>query len=114
MNSERAHNKAYELIASVSTPGSDTYMVDFPGYERLGLDPELPSETIVADAIIYAVRAGEAYQTQGMDSACAGRLEAMIRYSVVDLGEVNAAISRYRNATPGCVVINKKSPKMGM
>jgi hypothetical protein len=114
MNSERAHNKAYELIASVSTPGSDTYMEDFPGYARLGLDPELPSETIIADAIIYAVRAGEIMQAQGMNSVYAGRLEAMIKYSVVDLGEVNAALSRYRTTAPDCVATKENMPKMGM
>jgi hypothetical protein len=63
----------------------------------------LPSEAIIADAIKYAIRAGEFLHAQGMNSFYAGRLEAMIGYSVVDLGEVNVALCRYRDSAPGCV-----------
>ena len=98
MNNERAYNAAYDLIANVSNPASFSYMQDFPGYERMGLDPDSEKDLIVADSIIYAVRAGVSYQTQGMDSDYAGRLVAMIRYGVVDMTDIDAALWRYRNA----------------
>ena len=98
MNNERAYNTAYALIANVSNPASFSHMEDFPGYERMGLDPDVAKDSIIADAIIYAVRAGVSYQTQGMDSDCAGRLIAMIRYGVVDMKDIDVALWRYRNA----------------
>ena len=98
MDNERAYNAAYDLIANVSNPASFSYMKNFPGFERVGLDPDVTADTIVADAIIYAVRAGVSYQTQGMDSDYAGRLVAMIRYGVVDMRDIDAALWRYRNA----------------
>lgn len=102
MNNERAYNAAYDVIANVSNPASFSYMENFPGFDRLGLDPDNTADALVADAIIYALQAGESYATNGMDSDKAGRLVAMIRYGIVRTSDIDAALWRYRNPSePG-------------
>ena len=98
MNVEHAHNTTYALIANITNPASFSYMAEFPGFERLGLNPDNAADQIVADAIIYALQAGEQYQHVGMNSHKAGRIEAMFMYGVVDPKRIDEALWRYRNA----------------
>lgn len=62
--SANAADDAYDIVATVSNPESDSYMSEFPGLDALGdAGHNVSSETI--DALIYALHAGEFWGEAG-------------------------------------------------
>ena len=66
-------------------------------YELLGLDPEIPKEKLLLDAVTYAVRAGQQYKTQGQDSVPFIRLSTLIAFGVVFPAELIELHNRLQN-----------------
>jgi hypothetical protein len=80
MDSEQADMLAQEIEADLTSPGSFHQMTEFPGYEALGLNPDLPEDDTVVDAIGSAMRASSVHANEDF-----GRLSAMIQYGIVNV-----------------------------
>lgn len=85
MDTEVAENQAYDISASLTNPGSFLYIKEFPGLDQLG------GNKIVADAIIYTLRAKGKRDT----SPAYGQLIAMLRYKVVTKKEILNAVRKH-------------------
>jgi len=75
-------------------------IVEFPGCDALGLNPDVPSEKLIADAVVYGVQAVQWYNSPDlMEMVCQienipgyVKLETMREYGVVNLDDVMQAI----------------------
>ena len=92
------NNIAYDIVAKITNPASFAYMPDFPGSDKLGLDPVVPTQKLICDAVIYALQAGTFWSEFGDNSAAFGKLEAMLEYGIVTTDQINQAIHTYINS----------------
>ena len=60
----------------------------FPGFDELGLNPDVPKEKAIGDSIVYAVAAAKDYPEFGDSSSPFVRLETMLHYDVISENEV--------------------------
>jgi hypothetical protein len=77
-------------------------IVEFPGCDALGLNPDVPSEKLIADVIVYGVQAVAWFNDAELLAAAGSvenipgyiRIETMRQYGLVNLNDAFNAICR--------------------
>ncbi len=96
MDMEQADNTARDVAARVINPNSFCRLVEFPGMDLLGLNPDSKQDTRIAAAIIYALTA---IDTNHNETADFGRLSAMLQYGIVTKEAIENALRHWYSAT---------------
>ena len=99
ITNELAEKQAYKIVATLCNPASyDYYFNDFPGCDVLGLNPDKSRDKRIADAIVYAIQAGNNQTEIEANNTCAyGQLLTMLQYGLVSYQNILQAIHHRNN-----------------
>lgn len=92
MTTDMANEQAQTIIARIQ------HWTEFPGMDRLNLDPDDPRDKRIADAIVVAHRAAIAWPKHFEQSADFGRLATMLQYRIITATELEIPITYYAHA----------------
>jgi hypothetical protein len=100
MNRELAEQQAREIAAKIIQPYSYYHFpnLEFPGMDKLGLDPDDAHDKKMAAAIFHAINIGMA-GTNWDQSYPFGSLATMLEYGIITLANINQALHIYYNNT---------------
>ena len=90
-NSEKANESAIGITSLCKR-----FKAEFPGFDKLGLNPDIPKEKIIGDSIVYAVAAADCFSEFGASSPPFIRLETMLHYDIVSESEVISCINQVK------------------
>lgn len=93
IDDESANTMTYEVMVRWQ------FETERPKYDVLGLDPENPKERVLADAVTYAIRAGQQFSQQNIGSTPFVRLSTMIAFGIVTPSELIELYNRLKNRT---------------
>jgi len=79
-------------------------IVEFPGCDVLGLNPDVPSEKLIADVIVYGVQAAAWYNDAELLAAVGSienipgyvKIETMRQYGLINLDDVFTTICKIK------------------
>jgi len=95
-----ANGKTYDLVAKITNPASRTYMLGFPGLDKLGFkEDEYASKKarVVSNVIIAALEAGRSWKDHGENSKGFGRIEAMLEFGIFEMENIETALLAFKN-----------------
>ena len=101
MDSLEANHRAHDIVANITNPGSFSYMIDFPGLDKLGFaEDEYTSNRAknVGLVVHSALAAGRYWQNHGENSAPFGVIQTMLQFDIVSYADIDQALWKYRRA----------------
>lgn len=77
-------------------------LTEFPGCDALGLNPDVPADKLIADAIVYGVQAVQWFNDPELMAAVGcvenipgfAKIDTMQKYGIINLDDVFNAIRR--------------------
>ena len=91
---ETAEQLTYDLVAHVQNQHVQSCLIEFPGYEALGLAPNNAGDYRTAQAIVRLCEAARSWAEHSDNSAGFGGCATMIEFGLVAPDNIRAVLSR--------------------